>query len=372
MSPSLATRAERESGLFLVFGLGLGLFATHLVHAANAQEGFETFLVGILVPLLFSGVLVLGGVWLVVADLRPNHLLRVGLWTVLVAGILAAGQLLTIRYQQAEGVQMSHVLFVLANAATAGAVVGFVIGIYDAGQQRARSRAEQLQSQLTVLNRVLRHDIRNGATVIQGRADLVESRLEETEHVDRIQQQAADLVQLGEHARTIEELQRDTDDPRQPVDIGERLTAHVEDLRTTHPAADISTSIEVGTRVYAHPLIDSAIENLLENAVQHAGPNPDVDVVCRQSDEPGDGAVEVRIADDGPGIPPTEVEVLERGYETPLDHTSGLGLWIVNWIVTESGGSVWFEANEPEGSIVCFRLEPVEAEGPALPATLAN
>jgi signal transduction histidine kinase len=156
------------------------------------------------------------------------------------------------------------------------------------------------------------------------------------------------------------------------VDIGERLTAHVEDLRTTHPAADISTSIEVGTRVYAHPLIDSAIENLLESAVQHAGPNPDVDVVCRQSDEPGDGAVEVRIADDGPGIPPTEVEVLERGYETPLDHTSGLGLWIVNWIVTESGGSVWFEANEPEGSIVCFRLEPVEAEGPALPATLAN
>ena len=67
--------------------------------------------------------------------------------------------------------------------------------------------------------------------------------------------------------------------------------------------------------------------------------------------------MEVRVADDGPGIPAAEVNVLERGYETPLEHGSGLGLWIVNWIVTESGGGISFDENDPRGSVVTLRFE---------------
>jgi signal transduction histidine kinase len=74
-------------------------------------------------------------------------------------------------------------------------------------------------------------------------------------------------------------------------------------------------------------------------------------------------AVEIVVADDDPGIPEEEIEILERGEETGLEHTSGLGLWLVHWIVTESGGSVAFESSDTGGSVVRLRL-PTEPRYP--------
>lgn len=371
--PALSDRLKRESGMLLIMGSGAVLIGIHLTHAAQSNEGLQTFLLGILIPLGGAMGVFAGGAWLARSTTLDTRLLRIGLWTIFIAFVVMGGQGLTILYQQAEGVTMSHGYYVLANAATAGAVVGLVIGIYDARQQQARARSERLQSQLTVLNRVLRHDIRNGATVIQGRAEIIAEDLAQTEHAERIQKQAADLVQLGEHARTIEQLQRQGGANRESVDITTRVEAHIDDLEDAYPEADIESSVSVDNPVYAHSLIDTAIANVLQNAVEHNDSNkPSIEVTCSPVEEPGTDMVEIRFSDDGPGIPPDEVEVLERGYETPLDHTSGLGLWLVNWIVTASGGSVWFEENDGGGSIVAFRLETVESSPPDLPAPIRN
>lgn len=66
----------------------------------------------------------------------------------------------------------------------------------------------------------------------------------------------------------------------------------------------------------------------------------------------------VEIADNGPDIPEEEVNVLMYEYEVkPLYHGSGLGLWLVNWIVRQSGGTLTFEQNEPPGRIVSIELQ---------------
>lgn len=62
------------------------------------------------------------------------------------------------------------------------------------------------------------------------------------------------------------------------------------------------------------------------------------------------------MADNGPGIPSQEREVPLEGDEEPLKHGGGLGLWIVNWAVTRSDGSVEFDANDPRGSRVSLYL----------------
>jgi signal transduction histidine kinase len=59
--------------------------------------------------------------------------------------------------------------------------------------------------------------------------------------------------------------------------------------------------------------------------------------------------VAVTVSDDGPGLPETEREVLTGKMSvTPLDHGSGLGLWLVRWIVTAYGGDVTY-ADRPNG-----------------------
>jgi len=55
-----------------------------------------------------------------------------------------------------------------------------------------------------------------------------------------------------------------------------------------------------------------------------------------------------------------EVEVVNAGEETPLEHGKGLGLWLVNWVVTQYGGS--FQLSADDGTVATLRL-PAVADG---------
>jgi signal transduction histidine kinase len=101
----------------------------------------------------------------------------------------------------------------------------------------------------------------------------------------------------------------------------------------------------------------TAVGNLLNNAIEHNdAERPSVRVSVEPTD--GDGRyVRIRVADNGPGIPEAEREVLREGTETPLEHGSGLGLWIVYWIATMSGGDITFEENDGRGSVVTLALQ---------------
>jgi len=48
--------------------------------------------------------------------------------------------------------------------------------------------------------------------------------------------------------------------------------------------------------------------------------------------------------------------LLDEHDITPLLHGSGLGLWLVKHIVTQSGGQLAFDENDPKGSIVELRF----------------
>jgi PAS domain S-box-containing protein len=222
--------------------------------------------------------------------------------------------------------------------------------------RRERERAEELNRQLSVLNRVLRHDLRNRANVILARTDLLLEGDDPETHAPSIKAEANRLVEMGEHARAVERLLRETDADIETIDLATLLQEHVDRIAREHDDVGVALSLPGTAPVAAHSLIDLAIENVLDNAIEHNhSAQPQIDVECVSVDD--DTALEVRIADDGPGIPESEVAVLERGYETQLEHTSGLGLWLVNWIVTESGGEVWFEENDPTGSVVGLRFE---------------
>lgn len=97
-----------------------------------------------------------------------------------------------------------------------------------------------------------------------------------------------------------------------------------------------------------------ALRELIENALVHAdreAPSVDVSVAT------ADGETVVRIADDGPGIPALERELLTtRTEESQLAHGRGLWLWLTYLIVRRSGGRIEFADNEPRGSVVTVAL----------------
>lgn len=93
--------------------------------------------------------------------------------------------------------------------------------------------------------------------------------------------------------------------------------------------------------------------------------NPD-DEPRVELDASDDGEwVELVVRDDGPGIDEMEAAAIDAGTETALVHCSGLGLWLVNWIVTRYGGSFAIRPREDAaGSVAAIRLPGIDAETP--------
>jgi PAS domain S-box-containing protein len=237
-----------------------------------------------------------------------------------------------------------------------GRTVGYVLQFRDVTDRHT------YQQRLKVANRVLRHDLRNRMNVITGWADELAGYDDETVRAtgERITATADELIELGEQVRLLVETADYVGRPNESVDLGAHVTPLVEDIRTAHPEATVETELPTGTTVLVpHPkLLTISVESLLENAVEHNdAERPWVKVTVESASE-SDEYARLRIADDGPGIPEAELEVLREGSETPLKHGSGLGLWLVHWTVTAAGGTVTFDRREPRGSVVTLAFRP--------------
>lgn len=214
----------------------------------------------------------------------------------------------------------------------------------------------QHRQRVSVMNRILRHNIRNSMTVVLGYSDLLVEGLsgEERHFAEIIRTRAERLVSLSEKARDLDTFPAVSEE-RQAVDLGAVVEAVVARARSDFPAASITLGrIEPARAVVsADSDISLAVDYLVENAIEHNDSAPSRVEVSVTADPDG---VEVAVSDDGPGIPAHELAVLEADLETPLQHGSGLGLWIVRWIVTQSNGDIEIGENDPRGSVVTIRL----------------
>jgi signal transduction histidine kinase len=104
--------------------------------------------------------------------------------------------------------------------------------------------------------------------------------------------------------------------------------------------------------------VHQVVANLLDNAVRHSPRDGRVWLSAHANG----GSTTIEVADEGPGIPPHELErVFERFYRTDSarnvrDGGSGLGLAIARWIVDAHGGSIRAEAREPGGCRMVVEL----------------
>jgi signal transduction histidine kinase len=346
-------------GTGLVVGIGLALLAISANGLLDPADDPVALAFGTVIPVALSALLLLGGLALPRTD-YGSLTLRIGLWCLIGVGLLVGMSLITIQYQRTQGVNLQDVPLVLTSTATGGGVIGFLIGVYDADRLETERRmaaehrrAEELGRRLSVLNRVLRHDIRNDVNVIHGNAERIIHGIDAEDAAQTIKAKASKLHRMSENAREIESLMERGEFPTESIDVAALAESKRRDVERDYPGVEIEASIPASAWASANPMIESAAENVIENAVKH---NDSDHPVLGLAVDVTDRHVTLRVADNGPGLPEEEVSVLRRGRETDLEHASGLGLWLVNWIVTESGGEVDFERNDPRGSVVSIRL----------------
>jgi signal transduction histidine kinase len=337
---------EHPSGRVLGAGavslIGSLAASAHLFHLLTERE-IRARLLGVFVPLTAAFVLVLAGLWLYRSTLDDASTPRVAAWTGLGLGGGVTFGYPVVPYQAAHGVALVDVPFLLANWSTAGALVGFLVGLYDARQRQSRSaledeRAEladrelELQRQNERLDQfasVISHDLRNPLNVATGRLDLAQQETD-SEHLEAARTALERMEGLIEGLLALARQGQPLDDT-EPV----TLSTVVERCWAVVDTGEATLTVDPdGTFVADFGRLQQLLENLFRNSVEHGGTDVAVHMGVLSD---GSGFY---VADDGLGIPEAKRdEVFASGYSTSEDGT-GFGLAIVTEIVDAHGWEI--------------------------------
>ena len=211
---------------------------------------------------------------------------------------------------------------------------------------------------LDILQRVLRHNLRNDLNIVLGWAEEI-SRIADTEEVRRLADSITDtaqgLARLSEEAKLIQRVLNESTSI-DTVQLSAVLTDVAADCRGRFPDGTITVECSAEREVLADDNLRIVVERLVDNAIRHNHRDSPTVRVSATTDD--DGRVELSIADDGPGIPETERRVVTGDEDiTPLTHGSGLGLWLVRWIIDGYGGDLAIDTPASGGTVVRIYLD---------------
>ena len=221
------------------------------------------------------------------------------------------------------------------------------------------TRIREYQNRLSVLDRVLRHNIRNKLNVVTGLAEILENSGDEevTAIAEDIDTAASDLLGIADSARAFNRSIDPAEPRTQELDLSAFVREVGAELRESHSDADIDISVPEAAPAVCPATIRLCLKHVVENAIEHTtAPDPRVEIEVEDADE----WVDLRVSDDGPGFSERERRALTSGAERPLEHLQGVTLWLVRWAVINAGGRLDIRDRPEGGAAVVIRLPPAE------------
>lgn len=217
-------------------------------------------------------------------------------------------------------------------------VCGYVAAFVDARQKR------QFETAAEVLNRLLRHDLKNDLNVVYGYIQQARTQTTDEDVLDQLgeaRETLSDVIHKSERARDLRELlDRAYEESTYPVRLDEVLSETVADASREYDHAEFRLGDVPSVQVAADDLLATVLEGVLENAVQHNDGDPRVAVGVETTPT----TAVVRIADNGPGMPADDSDVVfGRGATDALTHGDGISLFFADSVVRTYEGQIRFE-----------------------------
>ncbi len=233
-----------------------------------------------------------------------------------------------------------------------GEIIGYMLSFHDITDERLRKQ------RLEVLNRVLRHNLRNQMNSILLYSQIIKTHegKDKSEIAEKIEKNSKELIEIAKEVREIENFIADKRNKNEKIELNRLFQSIKEEIEGKYNKVDISISSpkeNINLRS-DKKILRKVFFNVIENAVEHNNSDiPEVNISIRFIEEKW---IEVSIVDNGPGIPQEEISVIEEEAETQLKHGSSLGLWLIKWGVNLVGGGLEFKQKEANGTIVKIRI----------------
>ncbi|HZV96925.1 MAG TPA: HAMP domain-containing sensor histidine kinase [Candidatus Nitrosocosmicus sp.] len=266
------------------------------------------------------------------------------------------------------------------DAAAAEIALHLALGVENARlTMRQRRFAGELEDKVAAATRRLReidqakseflsvvsHELRTPLTALEGFAELLLTRAVPPERAARFLRHIhAEARRLGRIVAELLDLSRlevgvSPDLKREPIDLAAHVERQLELFAGVHPGHRFSWKVEGPLPAIRadRDALDRVLQNLLSNAVKYSPRGGEVRVAARAA---ADGLVELRVEDEGVGIPARDIPRIFDKYvrianqETASVRGLGLGLSLVRALVEAHGGRIEVESEAGKGSI--FRV----------------
>ncbi len=353
--------AKRDLGVVYLVGVGFIFTVMVFREAFGVVDPSLEQLLSLLAGFFLSVGLIAVGYWLFQSPLADEQVLVVAQWGALgmaVPTVIIVTGLLALPIGQTAGL--------LVTVIGAGGIVGALVGSVKALEEE-HQRLTELYRRNKVLQRVLRHNIRNGMTVVQGYADLLEDDLDgsRADMLQHIRQEAGSIVDLSEMARNLDSL--DADQYRRPMVLDDVLDGLLEGLNRNYPDATVQATVPGSVHVVADTFIELALWELLEWAIRNSPSRP----VTITVSEGGAETVRTTIHAEEAVLSEDALAALDRGSETQMQHLDGLELWVAKWLIENMEGEIVFEADDESGTTMHIDL-PAATQSPTTETPLES
>jgi hypothetical protein len=254
-----------------------------------------------------------------------------------------------------------------------GVPVGGVAVFQDIGPLR------DLERQKDEFLAAVSHDLKTPATIIMGRANLLQRALsggdvsslaEFEEGLQSIDESTVQLVRLVDELLDVTRLRMGQPveldlGPADIVKIARRLAAEYQKMSPRH-VIEMETSLSRLVGDWDEARIERVIANLLSNAVKYSPKGGTIVVRAASEERDGHEWAVLTVQDEGMGIPPDEVgrvfEPYFRGTNAGKTSGTGVGLAGTRHIVEQHGGTIMVES--VIGTMTIFTVSlPLAPEG---------
>jgi len=236
----------------------------------------------------------------------------------------------------------------------------------------AKLQAEQEKLRANLL-RSISHDLRTPLTSISGNAGMLLSDLEKLDN-DTIRQMCGDiyddsawLTNLVENLLAVTKIKEGRMELKMQPHLIEEIVAeallHISRKQDEHTVTVHHEKDLLLAKCDARLIIQVMI-NLVDNAIKYTPVGSHIDIITTGDRE----FVEIRVADNGAGVPDSEKEkIFEMFYSgsNPIAdcrRSLGLGLSLCKSIVTAHGGEITVSDNTPAGTVFTFTIPAGEVE----------
>ncbi len=207
------------------------------------------------------------------------------------------------------------------------------------------------------------HELKTPLTSIQlALQTLMKRKLKEEDREDLLSKALSAnqrLAVLIDNILNASRLENDGFEPKSDIfPLNSFLNKAIEDLRKVHPSAVFNMDSNVDIITADTYMIETVLNNLLENALKYSGEAAHIKVSVQQRNQ----MCHITIADQGPGIPDEEkVKIFEKFYRVGNEISrskkgSGLGLFISKEFIERHKGLIRCENNVPKGTKFIIEL----------------